>query len=477
MSGPTPGARPAATPSRPPSPSPSSPSPPSSSPSSETPSSTPPRRRGRTQPVVIDGLDHLTTAQAAAYLGVRTQTIYAYVSRGILAPTTIAGQRGSFFPLAQVADVGSRGRAPRSAAIGERIHTRISLIGPDDTLAYRGRDVPRLVTGGATYEDVCGLLWGCDPVDLHSSGGDDALVRAAVAALPPRARGIDVLKVCVDLLGAADPLRGDLRPGPVAAAGARILRAYVDALTLRTGATPLAPQESSALATSPRGWYARRLALALGGRDDPRAAALLDAALGLLADHDLAISTQAARVAASGRAHPYAVIGSALGAMDSPLHGMAPRAVHRLVGDAMEDLDAAVSASVATGEPPPGFGGRMYAGRDPRADTLAALLRDPATGYPQHPAVVAADQFVAAIADWADTFANSDLWLATLAHVLGWPAQAPELVFVIARSAGWIAHVLEEYQAEPLRYRIAGIYAGVRPDTVAAQDDPRPDRP
>ena len=109
-----------------------------------------PGRRGRTVPVVIDGQDHLTTAQTAAYLGVRTQTVYAYVSRGLLARTTIAGQRGSFFPLAQVEELQSRGRTPRSPGGAERIHTHITLIGAScwGTLGGRWSGEPRRRAGG-----------------------------------------------------------------------------------------------------------------------------------------------------------------------------------------------------------------------------------------------------------------------------------------------------------------------------------------
>ena len=87
--------------------------------------------------------------------------------------------------------------------------------------------------------------------------------------------------------------------------------------------------------------------------------------------------------------------------------------------------------------------------------------------------MLATQGLVAAMDSWAGTFANSDLWLATLAHVLDWQAEAPELVFVIARTAGWLAHVMEEYEAAPLRYRIAGVYAGVRPEPSPGPDHGR----
>ena len=452
-------------------------------------------RRGRLEPVVIDGRDHLTTAQTASYLGVRTQTVYAYVSRGLLRRTTIAGHRGSYFPLAQIEELHSRGRTPRSAGAGERIHTQITLIGADDTLSYRGREVQRLVADQVSYEEVCGLLWGVgEPVELRARPADAPLVAAAVSAMPARARAIDLLKVSVDLLGANDAMRGDLRPEAVVGVGARILSAAVDALALRGSADagrsgraasdrpgadsgrPVRtvadrPTASDADRAGHTGSLAGRLVNALGGPVTPEAEALLDAVLVLMADHDLAMSTRAARVAASTRAHPYAVVGAALGAMDSPMHGSSPRATYRIVAEAIDSPDACIAHIVESGSAPTGFGHQMYREHDPRAQCLARLLRAYA---PEHPAVLATDRLTEAIEPWAQTFGNSDLWLGTLAHVLGWRAEAGALVFMLARTAGWVAHALEEYEAEPLRYRIAGVYVGVRPREDQRRDNSAP---
>lgn len=452
------------------------------------------RRRGKLTPVEIDGRDHLTAAQAAAYLGVRVQTLYAYVSRGVLVRTTIAGQRGSFFALADVDELRARGRGPRTRGTGDRVNTQITLIGPDDTLAYRGRDVPWLVRQGVAYEDVCGLLWqlpgdgavtGAGRAVLAGRSGDTRLAAAAVAALPAQGRAIDLLKVCVDVLGASDPARGDLRSERVVAVAGRVLAGCVTALALRAQhrdrVARAAPSDEPSderipgeaePTTAPRTRLAGRLLATLGGSGGsggsggmvagvaPDPEGLLEAALCLLADHDLAMSTRAARVAASGRAHPYAVIGAALGAMDSPLHGIAPRAVYRLLAEVVDDPDATIAQLIAAGETPNGYGHRVYRHRDPRADLLLELLRESA-GW--HPAVQATDALSEAVHDWRGAFPTTDVALATLAHVMGWRAEAGEVVFAVARMAGWVAHALEEYEAEPLRYRIEGVYSGVRP--------------
>lgn len=410
-----------------------------------------PRRRARTRPVRIDGRDYLTTGQVAAYLGVRTQTVYAYVSRGVLQRTTIRGQRGSFFALSEVEEVAARGRQPRSSVPGDRVHTQITLLDPDGRLAYRGRDVTELVRAGAGFEEACAILWQLDePPRLDATDAERARAAAVLPCLPPGSRGIDLVRLVVDVLGAGDPLRGDLRPDAVTALAGRVLGAVVDTLLLARGgparpAGRLAPRLHAALATGPF----------MTGGDR-----LVDAALLLLADHDLAMSTRAARVSASVRAHPYAVLSSALGAMDSPLHGAAPRAAYRLVADVRDDEAATVAGVVSAVDPPPGFGHRLYRERDPRADALLDLIREFA---PDHEALVAADALVHALAASRGTFPTSDFALGVLAHVLGLRPEAGEVIFAVGRAAGWIAHAMEEYEADPLRYRIAGVYTGARP--------------
>jgi citrate synthase len=59
--------------------------------------------------------------------------------------------------------------------------------------------------------------------------------------------------------------------------------------------------------------------------------------------------------------------------------------------------------------------------------------------------------------------ANVDLALAVLSVSAAMPAEAGETVFAVARTAGWIAHALEEYEEHPLRMRPVGRYDGPKP--------------
>ncbi len=102
---------------------------------------------------------------------------------------------------------------------------------------------------------------------------------------------------------------------------------------------------------------------------------VLNAALVLLADHELAASTLAARVAASMRADPYAVVATGLGAMGGALHGGAALGAELMLGSAAspEDAPRVVGDLLRRGERLPGFGHFVYKSGDPRANLLLQL--------------------------------------------------------------------------------------------------------
>src|SRR6202034_978849 len=113
------------------------------------------------------------------------------------------------------------------------------------------------------------------------------------------------------------------------------------------------------------------------GRPAPGLMRALSAALVLLADHELAASTLAARVAASVRADPYAVVGTGLGAMSGALHGGASLGAEVMLLSARGPGDAprVVGELLRRGERIPGLGHFVYQAGDPRAVLLLDLIR------------------------------------------------------------------------------------------------------
>ncbi|OEJ34089.1 citrate synthase [Streptomyces subrutilus] len=397
----------------------------------------------------------LTTRQAAELLGVKPATVYAYVSRGQLTSRRDPVGRGSTFDAAEVEELARRSRREAAAPSSGELSVRTSLtLIEADRYYFRGVDAVALASR-YRYEEVAEWLWtGSLPHGARFTAPPEPLAaaRRAVAALPGHSGPVDRLRVAVAAAAVADPLRFDLSEEAVLGSARCLIPTLVGALPV-LGADRWAGDAR----------IARRLWPRLTGRDpDPDALAALDLALALLVDHDLAASTLAVRVAASARAHPYAAVSAGLGALEGPLHGAAGRLAHRMLAEVLERGAAApvVAEYLRAGRRVPGLGHRLYRGEDPRARALFDRLE----GLPQAaPALAAAREVAAVTGRQGGLHANVDLALAVLTLSCGMAAEAGETVFAVARTAGWIAHALEEYQERPLRMRPSGQYQGPRP--------------
>ncbi|MFI6966031.1 citrate/2-methylcitrate synthase [Streptomyces sp. NPDC050149] len=402
----------------------------------------------------------LTTRETAERLGVKPETVYAYVSRGQLSSNRAPGGRGSTFDAAEVDALARRTgrREPTAATGGLSFPTGITLIG-SDRYFFRGVDATELARRH-TYEEVAEWLWTGElrPGMRFTAPAETlAAARRAVGALPVHCGSTDRLRVAVVAVAAADPLRFDLSREAVLG-GARSLIP-----TLAAALPSVAEGGGEAAEGGAPSRLADQLWPKLTGRPaDEASLAVLDTALGLLIDHDLAASTLAARVAASARAHPYAVVSAGLGVLEGPLHGAASGLAHRMLTEVLERGGAApvVADHLRSGRRIPGLGHRLYAGEDPRARTLFALLAEVPRAAP---ALAAARDVVATTTRHTPLHANVDLALAVLSVSSGMAVEAGETVFAISRTAGWIAHALEEYGERPLRMRPSGQYTGPRP--------------
>ncbi|MFC9153444.1 citrate/2-methylcitrate synthase [Streptomyces bauhiniae] len=398
----------------------------------------------------------LTTKETAEFLGVKPETVYAYVSRGLLSSRREPGSRASTFDAQEVTALAQRNRreAATTSASGVdlSVRTGITLI-EEDRYYFRGVDATELAARHS-FEEVAEWLWTGRLVPGATFTAPDPTMdaaRRAVNALPPHVSPTDRLRAAAIAASAEDPLRFDLSEESVLGAG----RALIPTLV---GALPLARHDHS-----DDGPLAHRLWRRLTGHPaDDDSVRVLDTALGLLADHDLAASTLAVRVAASARAHAYAAVSAGLGALEGPLHGSAGGLAHRLLLEVLDQGSAGpvIAAELRAGRRVPGLGHRLYPGEDPRAQALFELLEQlPAA----ESALLAARDIVATTARHTPLHANVDLALAVFTASCGMPDTAGETLFAVARTAGWIAHALEEYGERPLRMRPSGQYVGPRP--------------
>ncbi|MFG2931241.1 citrate synthase [Streptomyces achromogenes] len=398
----------------------------------------------------------LTTKETAELLGVKPETVYAYVSRGLLSSRRESGGRTSTFEAGEVEALARRNRREAAGSPGTggelSVRTRITLI-EQDRYYYRGVDAAELA-GRHSYEEVAEWLWTGRPAPAATFTAPEAtveLARRAVEALSGHASAVDRLRVAAIAAAAEDPLRFDLSEEAVLHTARTLIPTLVDALP------PVGYDHED------DGPLAHRLWARLTGRPaDEASLRVLDTALSLLADHDLAASTLAVRVAASARAHAYAAVSAGLGVLEGPLHGAAGGLAHRMLLDVLDQGTAVpvIAEELRAGRRVPGLGHRLYTGEDPRARVLFELLeRIPRAESP----LLAARDIVATTARHTPLHANVDLALAVFTVSCGMPATAAETIFAVARTAGWIAHALEEYGERPLRMRPSGHYVGPRP--------------
>jgi citrate synthase len=402
----------------------------------------------------------LTTAEVARRLGVKPQTVYAYVSRGLLRLDPSSTHRHSLFAADEVERAALRSRHPsRSGALEVVIETQLTALDPDGRLHYRGRNVIELARF-RSFEDVAGLLWDGDafaPWELDAA--DRELITRIAQLMPAGAAPVDLIPVAVAALAATDRQRGDRRPEAVRRAAARMLAGALD-LVAAPGARPPQPPPADVTsdpAAAARLWWALR---ADGGRPRPAQLAALNAALVLLADHELAASTLAARVAASAWADPYRVVLAGLGPLGGSLHGGASLAVEAMLADADSPAGAfaAVDQRLAAGLVP-GFGHRVYRGSDPRAEHLLERLRSVSD---DEQALRTVEATLDAAAGLGLPPPNVDFGLAALCRLMRLRAGAASTIFTLARSVGLVAHALEEYPHR-LRFRPRATYTGPAP--------------
>ena len=162
----------------------------------------------------------------------------------------------------------------------------------------------------------------------------------------------------------------------------------------------------------------------------------------LAADHELNASAFAVRVVASTGASLGACLNAGLSALSGPLHGGTTSLVEILFDEVVAAGDAAgaVETRLRRGDGIPGFDHPLYPDGDPRA---AALL-------PHLPADRLRDDLAAVMAETAGRLPNIDFALVALRRALGLPRGAALALFAIGRTAGWIAHALEQRRDDKL---------------------------
>ncbi len=326
----------------------------------------------------------------------------------------------------------------------EAVESSITAITPEG-LFLRGIPLDALVAK-ATFEELAFLLW----YDRRPSGVELRDFRAAytkawalpveavasIQALPGTADLLGALQVALPFFAASDPERDDRSPEADERRAVRVFAQAPAALACRYWGRPVARLD-------PAGSLAQQVLRALGSKPLPPAVA--DAALVLYADHELAASTFAARITAAALGGLHDGVGAGLAVLRGSLHGgstLNAAALLRHLAEARR-LDDAIPAVLAAGQRLPGFGHAMYTEGDPRAAHFRRLTEQIATGEARRwlDAAVALEQ---RMARERGLHANVDLYGAAFMHAAGLKDSAMLALFAVARTSGWLAHMLEQ---------------------------------
>jgi citrate synthase len=402
---------------------------------------------------------YLGGREAAEFLGVKRETLYAYASRGLVRSEPGESGRGRRYQrddlerLKAKHDARSGHAAVAAGALrwGEPVLesalTAITAEGP----IYRGLPAAMLARKETPFEAVAEMLWASAPpragattIDLDpparwSARGFGVRVPALTALLPAGGRPVVALAVAVPAMGAADPERFE--------ATADAERARARALIARLSAlTGIASDRARAIASMKEESVARTLLASLGARGGEKAERAINRALVASADHELNPSTFAVRIAASTQADLYACVSAGLSTLSGPRHGGECDRVEALVHEAgsPSQARAVIQARARRGESIPGFGHSLY----PQGDPRAVVLLEAAIGLGSRSAPLkTALALVEAMSDAERGLPTLDMGLVAIASALGLPPGSAAALFAIGRTAGWIAHVLEQRAA------------------------------
>ena len=328
-----------------------------------------------------DENEFIDADEAAALLDVQKETIYSYASRGLVRRMASTEGRSRRYRKSDLLRLRARSEARSGHAAvatgalrwGEPVlDTAISGVTPEGAL-YRGKNSVELAKRGARFENVCEWLWrGIWPT--HESRFEATLPKGLaqlVRLVPNEARPIERWMMAIPWLSVRETSLDTSDEATCALA-----RALVRQLAALLACTPESERHiAEALAQRT---IAGAFLVALGVASTPKTRTAIDAALILMADHELNSSTFAARVAASTGASLHAVIMAALATFSGPIHGGACDRVELLAmtAEAPEDALRIVRDKLRRKKPIPGFGHPLYPAGDPRTQPLFALAEE-----------------------------------------------------------------------------------------------------
>ena len=402
------------------------------------------------------GADYLTRDEALAILSIKPQTLYAYVSRGLIQSVPQPDGRSSFYLGEDIERIRlkSAARAGFGAVAASAMRwgepgittgiTQITQAGP----RYRNRLATDLVRAGESFETVADFLWDGTWIDKPAGWNAPGTPPGVVAQLAQAARirgGSHVVQLMILALGLLGVSHGSMRERT--ASGVTPTQLARQAIRAMTGTFGFLARRRRFVSLRAGESIAAGLARALEIDAAPAALRAINAILVLDVDHELTSSTFVARIAASGAADLHACMGAALNTHFSDVTGCRADRVEELF-DARLDTAAVigrVKTMIAAAQRVPGFNHPFYPKGDPRAAMLIRIARESAfeNGKIRRNmrAMFDAVDLLQAECGLRPSF---ELGSVALCRALGLPPQTASGLRSLARTAGWVAHAFEQ---------------------------------